>query len=90
MARTQKQLIYPNLEITGLASEGMGIARHEGIVVFVEHTVTGDVVDVQITRKKSGFRQGRAIHFHTFSPLRIDPVCQHFGTCGGCKWQNLS
>ena len=90
MARSQKQLIYPNLEITGLASEGMGVARHEGIVVFVEHTVTGDVVDVQITRKKSGFRQGKPIHFHTFSPLRIDPVCEHFGTCGGCKWQNIS
>ncbi len=90
MARSQKQLIYKNLEITALASEGMGIARHEGIVVFVEHTVTGDEVDVLITRKKSGFRQGRPVHFHRFSELRIDPVCQHFGICGGCKWQNIS
>ena len=66
MRRSRKQAyqVYQELEITDLASEGMGVARKEGMVVFVEQTVTGDIVDVQITRKKSGFRQGKPIHFH--------------------------
>jgi 23S rRNA (uracil1939-C5)-methyltransferase len=90
MARSEKVQIYHNLEITGMASEGMGIARHDGLVIFVEHTVQGDVVDVRITRKKSGYRQGKPIHFHRFSEMRIQPHCEHFGVCGGCKWQNIS
>lgn len=90
MARRETPLIYQQLEITAIASEGMGIARHNGMVVFVEQTLTGDVVDVRITRKKSGYRQGIPLHFHQYSPLRIEPVCTHFGVCGGCKWQNLS
>ena len=81
--------IYEALTIIDIASEGMGIAKKEGMVVFVEGAVTGDVVDVQITRKKSGFRQGRVINFLTKSDLRIEPACSHFGVCGGCKWQNL-
>ncbi len=88
--RTLAPQIYHQLEITDLASEGMGVARHEGMVVFVEQAVTGDVVDVQITKKKSGFRQGKPVHFHTRSPLRIEPKCEHFGVCGGCKYQVLS
>lgn len=82
--------VYTELEITAMASDGWGIARSEGMVVFVEHAVTGDVVDVRVTRKKSGFRQGVPIHFYKRSELRIDPVCSHFGVCGGCKWQVLS
>lgn len=89
-SRSQTPQVYHNLEITDLASEGMGIARHEGMVVFVEQAVTGDVVDVQITRKKSGFRQGKVIHFHQRSALRVEPKCEHFGICGGCKWQVIS
>lgn len=88
--RTQKApQIYENLEITAMASDGKGIGRVENMVVFVEHTVTGDVVDVQVTKKKSGFRQGIPIIFHKKSALRQEPVCIHFGICGGCKWQNL-
>lgn len=82
--------VYNSLEITAMASDGYGIARHEGMVVFVEHTVTGDVVDVRITKKKSGFRQGTPILFHKKSELRVEPVCAHFGVCGGCKWQSLA
>jgi 23S rRNA (uracil1939-C5)-methyltransferase len=81
--------IYEALTIIDIASEGMGIAKKEGMVVFVEGAVTGDVVDVQITRKKSGFRQGRVLNFLTKSDVRIEPACSHFGVCGGCKWQNL-
>ena len=89
--RTQKPpQIYENLEITAIASDGKGIGRVENMVVFVEHTVTGVVVDVQVTKTKSGFRQGIPINFHKKSALRQDPVCVHFGVCGCCKWQNLS
>jgi 23S rRNA (uracil1939-C5)-methyltransferase len=90
MGRSEKVQVYEKLEITAIASEGMGIARHEGLVIFVEQTVTGDIVDVRITRKKSGFRQGKPVFFHRYSPIRIKPVCDHFGICGGCKWQIIS
>jgi 23S rRNA (uracil1939-C5)-methyltransferase len=82
--------IITALEITDLASEGMGLAKQDGLVIFVENTITGDIVDVMITRKKSGFRQGKPIHFHKYSELRRDPLCEHFGVCGGCKWQTIS
>jgi 23S rRNA (uracil1939-C5)-methyltransferase len=89
--RSKKPMqVYNSLEITAMASDGYGIARHEGMVVFVEHTVTGDIVDVRITKKKSGFRQGSPIHFHKYSDIRVEPVCKHFGVCGGCKWQSLA
>ena len=81
--------IYEALTIIDIASEGMGIAKNEGMVIFVEGAVTGDVVDVQITRKKSGFRQGRVLNYLKKSEIRIEPSCSHFGVCGGCKWQNL-
>jgi 23S rRNA (uracil1939-C5)-methyltransferase len=81
--------VYEALAVIDIASEGMGIAKKEGMVIFVEGAVTGDIVDVQITRKKSGFRQGKVINFIKKSEIRIAPSCQHFGVCGGCKWQNL-
>jgi 23S rRNA (uracil1939-C5)-methyltransferase len=59
--------IITALEITDMASEGMGLAKQDGLVIFVENTITGDIVDVMITRKKSGFRQGKPIHFHKYS-----------------------
>lgn len=89
MARNQVLPVYHQIEITDIASDGMGVGRHEGMVVFVEQTVPGDVVDVQITRKKSGYRKGNPILFHQKSSLRSEPVCHHYGVCGGCKWQNL-
>jgi 23S rRNA (uracil1939-C5)-methyltransferase len=78
-----------HLEVTAMSSEGKGIARSEGLVVFIDQCVTGDVVDARVYRKKSGYREASPLTFHTYSPLRELPVCQHFGVCGGCKWQNL-
>lgn len=80
---------YENIEITGVAAEGKAIARHEGKVIFIPYVIPGDVVDVQITRSRSGFMEGIATKIISPSPDRIKPFCRHFGVCGGCKWQLL-
>ena len=90
MAKNKKPLpILENITITDIASEGKAIAKVNDIVVFVPFVVPGDVVDLQVTRKKSSFMEARPIHFHTYSENRIEAVCEHFGICGGCKWQIL-
>jgi 23S rRNA (uracil1939-C5)-methyltransferase len=90
MARTIKpHPILEHITITGIAAEGKALARYNEKVVFVPHVIPGDVVDLQITKKKSAYLEARAIRFHSYSPQRITPVCEHFGTCGGCKWQML-
>lgn len=88
----RKRKPYPqfeNVHITGIAAEGKAIARIEDKVVFIPHVVPGDVVDLQVVKSRKGFYEARAIHFHEYSKDRIEPVCQHFGICGGCKWQML-
>ncbi len=91
MARTRKPIIIPNVQITGTADRGKGVGRSDdGLVLFVEGAVPGDVVDVFIQRKKPEFAEGVVTEFHTQSPLRVEPFCQHFSICGGCKWQNLA
>ena len=86
----KKRKILENIEITDTSSNGKGVGRFEDTVIFIDKVVPGDVVDVQITRKKSSFYEGIPILFKKESPLRIDAFCDHFGVCGGCKWQNLS
>ena len=90
MAR--KKANYPlieGLEITALAAEGKAMGRYNDMVVFVPMTVPGDVVDVQIRSKRRRFMEGYAVRYVKHSPMRCEPVCAHFGVCGGCKWQNL-
>lgn len=90
MAKTKKPLpILEKITITDIAAEGKAIAKVNDIVVFIPFVVPGDVVDLQVTRKKSHFMEARAILFHSFSENRIEAVCKHFGICGGCKWQIL-
>ena len=81
--------ILENIEITTIAAEGKSIARIDDKVVFVPFVVPGDNVDIQITRKKHSYMEGVAIKINEYSPLRIKPVCTHYGVCGGCKWQCL-
>lgn len=79
------------LAITDVAAEGNGLGHAaDGRVVFVPLTAPGDVVDVQLVRKRKAFYEGIAVCFHELSRLRVEPVCSHFGECGGCKWQHLS
>lgn len=90
MSRKMKNKVVKNLLIERIAAEGKCVAHHDGKVVFVQNVAPGDVVDVRVTRGKSSFLEGEAIHFHEYSNDRITPICSHFGTCGGCKWQHIN
>ena len=90
MAR--KKANYPlieGLEITTLAAEGKAMGRWNDVVVFVPMTVPGDVVDVQVRVKRRRYMEGFVVRYQKRSALRVEPFCEHFGVCGGCKWQNL-
>lgn len=90
MSRSKKQIIIENVTISGVAAEGKAIARLDsGIVAFVPMAVPGDVVDIKVIRKKKKFLEAIVTKFHSYSDLRVDPFCEHFGVCGGCKWQHL-
>ena len=90
MSRNRKPLpILENIEITGIAAEGKALARVNDLVVFVPYAVPGDVVDLQVRRKKHSYAEAEIIRFHRRSPERVQPFCPHFGVCGGCKWQCL-
>jgi 23S rRNA (uracil1939-C5)-methyltransferase len=90
MAKNKKPLpIFEKITITDIAAEGKAIAKVNDVVVFVPFVVPGDVVDLQVTKKKSHFMEARPIHFHHYSEKRTEAVCEHFGICGGCKWQIL-
>ncbi len=90
MARKNKK--HPLLEhllIEDIAAEGKAIARVDNKVVFTTFAIPGDIVDIQIVRKRKSYMEGYITQFHEYSSLRIVPFCEHFGMCGGCKWQNL-
>ena len=89
MKKRRRNIVFEQLEIVGVADKGYGMARHDGKVVFVEKTIPGDIVDVQIQKNKSDYAMGYPIVFHKKSELRVDAFCEHFGTCGGCTWQNI-
>ena len=90
MSRKKKPLpILENVEITDIAAEGKSLARVGEMVVFVPFCVPGDVVDLQVRRKKHHYCEAEVIRFHKYSNVRATPMCEHFGICGGCKWQNL-
>ena len=90
MTRKKKPLpILEQITITAIAAEGKALARVDDKVVFVPYTVPGDVVDLQIKRKKHSYMEAVAVKIHEYSPLRATPFCPHYGVCGGCKWQCL-
>ena len=89
MGRRRKKVIE-NVAITGIADKGMSVGRAEdGQVVFIKGGVPGDVVDVLVLRKKKSYAHGIVHHTHHWSEDRVKPRCNHFGLCGGCKWQDL-
>ena len=90
MGRNRKPLpLIEKVTVSGAAAEGKAIARHDNKVIFITNAVPGDIVDVQVLKKRKSYMEGKAVHFHTYSPKRAEPFCSHFGTCGGCKWQFL-
>lgn len=90
MTKIKKNFVLENLEVVDISTEGKAIAKSEGLVVFIEGAVPGDVVDVMVHRKKNNFAEATVQTVKQFSDKRVAPVCEHFGTCGGCKWQNLA
>ncbi len=86
----KKGRILENLEIVDIASNGKSLGRHEGQVVFVDKLVPGDVADVQIYKKRRRYVEARPVDIKTYSDKRAEPLCSHFGVCGGCKWQHLT
>lgn len=90
MSRKKRELpIVENLEITGIAAEGKSLGRWNEMVVFVPFGAPGDVVDVQLTKKRHSFAEGKIVKMHTSSPMRVEPFCEHYGVCGGCKFQHI-
>ncbi len=90
MARKKKELpVLEKVLITGVAAEGKALARVNDLVIFVPYVVPGDVVDLQLKRKKNSYAEAVAVHFHEYSKERVKPFCCHYGICGGCKWQCL-
>ena len=88
MTRRKKPLLE-KVEITAIGAEGKALGRVDDMVVFVPMLVPGDIVDIQVTRKKKNYMEGYVIRHHKYSGMRQEPMCSHFGICGGCKWQHL-
>lgn len=90
MARKRKELpVLEEITITDVAAEGKALAKVNDLVIFVPYVVPGDVVDLKLTRKKNHYAEAVTVKFHKYSPVRAVPFCQHYGVCGGCKWQCL-
>lgn len=90
MRKNKRRQVFENIEIIDAGAKGKTIGKApDGRVIFLTNTVPGDVVDVQTTKKRKAYFEGTATHFHTLSDKRTEPQCEHFGVCGGCKWQHM-
>lgn len=90
MTKIKKNILVENAEIVDVSSEGKAVAKADGMVIFTEGGVPGDVGDILVHRKKNNYAEGKLVQLKTASPGRVEPVCENFGICGGCKWQNLN
>jgi len=88
--RRRKDLpLLEKVKVTDIGYEGNSVARVNDLVVFVPGLIPGDIVDIQVVRKKRNYFEGKVVRFQDYSSDRIEPRCIHFGKCGGCKWQHL-
>ncbi|MEZ4838050.1 23S rRNA (uracil(1939)-C(5))-methyltransferase RlmD [Flavobacterium sp.] len=84
------KIIFKEVLVLDAGAKGVSVAKAEdGRVIFIPNVVPGDVVDIQTFKKRKAYFEGKAIHFHKLSEHRVTPECEHFGVCGGCKWQNM-
>lgn len=90
MRRKIKPELLTEIAIERMAAEGKCLARVNGQVIFVAGVAPGDVVDLRIVKKKKNYLEAAPVKFHTYSEQRTEPFCQHFSTCGGCKWQHIT
>ncbi|WP_338409140.1 23S rRNA (uracil(1939)-C(5))-methyltransferase RlmD [uncultured Flavobacterium sp.] len=89
--RHTEKIIFENIAVLDAGAKGVSVAKApDGKVIFLPNVVPGDVVDIQTLKKRKAYYEGKAIKIHSFSEHRIEAVCQHFGVCGGCKWQNMN
>lgn len=85
------KIVFDFVKVLDAGAKGVSVAKApDGKVIFIPNVVPGDVVDVQTFKKRKAYYEGKAVRFHEYSEHRIDPVCEHFGVCGGCKWQNMN
>lgn len=90
MRKNRRRKTFENVEVVDAGAKGKSVGKApDGRVIFLTNAVPGDVVDVMTTKKRKAYFEGVATNFHTLSDKRTEPVCQHFGTCGGCKWQHM-
>ena len=90
MVRRSKNHLFEGVKVIDTASKGKTVAKtDQGAIIFLNSGVPGDVVDISTYKKRKGFYEGNIVKFHTLSEHRTEPVCQHFGVCGGCKWQHM-
>nr|WP_288931253.1 23S rRNA (uracil(1939)-C(5))-methyltransferase RlmD [uncultured Allomuricauda sp.] len=90
MRKNRRRKTFENVEVIDAGAKGKSVGKApDGRVIFLTNAVPGDVVDVMTTKKRKAFFEGVATHFHTLSDKRTEPVCEHFGVCGGCKWQHM-
>jgi 23S rRNA (uracil1939-C5)-methyltransferase len=84
------KIVFDTIKVLDAGAKGVSVAKApDGKVIFISNVVPGDVVDVQTFKKRKAYYEGKAIHFHEYSEHRTEPICEHFGVCGGCKWQNM-
>jgi 23S rRNA (uracil1939-C5)-methyltransferase len=85
-----ERIVFENVEVLDAGAKGVSVAKApDGKVIFLPNVVPGDVVDIQTLKKRKAYYEGKATKIHTYSKDRTEPVCEHFGVCGGCKWQNM-
>lgn len=85
------KIVFEHIEVLDAGAKGVSVAKApDGKVIFIPNVVPGDVVDVQTFKKRKAYYEGKAVRFHSYSKNRIEPICEHFGVCGGCKWQNMN
>ncbi|MDE6315562.1 MAG: TRAM domain-containing protein, partial [Muribaculaceae bacterium] len=87
--RKKEHPVISGVEISGVAAEGNAVARVDDMVVFIPFGAPGDVATIKITKKKKSWAEGRIVEVTTPSSVRQAPPCEHFGVCGGCRWQHL-
>mgnify|MGYP001344347605 FL=1 len=85
----REPILIENIEIIDTANKGKSVAKHEGRAIFVQGGGPGDICDITVFKRRKKFWEARIEKIHTYSERRTEPKCEHFGTCGGCKWQNM-
>ncbi len=89
--KNTEKIVFNHIKVIDAGAKGVSVAKApDGKVIFIPNVVPGDIIDVQTLKKRKAYYEGKAVKFHEFSEHRIEPICEHFGVCGGCKWQNMN